>query len=503
MMMKSKWGNIVLACLFVSLLVGPFLATSRKSADLSETENRYLAAFPQILNDEGQLEAGFKSGFESWFNDHVGFRSTFAQIGSGFSYRLLQKSPTSKVVLGKDGWMFYTGDRNIEIADGRYEIDIARLEEIKRTQEELQAWLAEQGIEYVLILPTSKVSIYPEMLGGGGAGRKTPVDIVADYLEANTTIRVVRLKEALFEAKQQNNVFFKTDTHWNENGLYAAYQKIISDFNRWGMINSKPIAVSKEQDLLKGEFSAMMGNIELIAPESFDKIIIPESHANPVTDPMQIDALEQLKDAVSIRNRSFQYANHTVEEKSLLVYGDSMFGSFESVAQLFAQHFSEFTFLWINQLEFQNQITQQAIDYLKPDIVALEITERYIDQLGNSLNYRNLYGTMQVPSAQIVASEIPAQIEKEKECTLRITIKNTGEDVWSENGQVRLGFLVDNSVDTGGRFFISSGVKVLPGESYTFEIPDFYFEGDGRLLSFQMLEEGVRWFGEKETIPLV
>ena len=53
----------------------------------------------------------------------------------------------------------------------------------------MQKRLNEKGIEYVVILPTSKVSIYPEYLRiGKGKVIETPVNLVADYLEKNILV---------------------------------------------------------------------------------------------------------------------------------------------------------------------------------------------------------------------------------------------------------------------------------------------------------------------------
>ena len=160
---------------------------SLKSADLSAKEKRTLAAFPE-LKEKRSWNKNFYNEFKVWFEDHLGFREKFISIASWTKFNVFRQSPSEKVHIGKDGWYFYTQDYNTDIATGNYPITEQLLEEILFCHKEVQKRLKEKGIDYVVILPTSKVSIYPEKLRiGKGNIIKTPVDLVADYLEKTPT----------------------------------------------------------------------------------------------------------------------------------------------------------------------------------------------------------------------------------------------------------------------------------------------------------------------------
>ena len=237
------------------------------------------------MNDDWRLNDGVKVGFENWLNDNIGFRESFVQIASWVKYDIFHKKSNDKVEVGRDGWFFYKGDNNLQIAHGTYPLTEEQLEAIRVNQEAVQKRLAKQGIEYVLVLPTSKVSIYPEMLlSGDYAYRETPVDTVANYLEQTTDIKVVRLKDALLDEKERQQVFFKTDTHWNEVGAYTAYRTIISDMQKWDLVNIDPLEVSFVPDERKGEFSAMLGNVNLLEAEPYQAIKIDNPCAEQILD---------------------------------------------------------------------------------------------------------------------------------------------------------------------------------------------------------------------------
>lgn len=77
-----------------------------------------------------------------------------------------------------------------------------------------------------------------------------------------------------------------------------------------------------------------------------------------------------------------------------------------------------------------------------------------------------------------------------------------GTESWHGIDQIRLG-LWKNNVDTGYRIEIPSGVTVAPGESIVFTSEDFPFNiADGAYYEFQMLQEGIQYFGEKERVDI-
>lgn len=500
-MKKTNISNLIVVIAFLLLIFLPPLMMNRESGKISETENRYLAPFPKILNEDGELVDGFKGSFENWLNDNIGYRNQFVKTSSNIQYNLLHKSPSEKVQIGKDGWFFYTLDNNIEIAKGTYGINKELLENIKNTQEELQKYFNEKGIEYVLVLPPSKVSIYPEKISGGQYSlMKTPVDIVSEYLREHTTIHVIDMKEQLLEAKKNRQVFFKTDTHWTEEGAYVGYKKIINDFNKFGFVTSKPVEITLREEYRRGEFSAMMGDSELLPKEKYNATQVVSPKAERVSEGERFNRLSQMNDKLSFSS-IYQYKNKTISENKILIYGDSMFESW-NMKELLAEHFSELTFVRVKQTDFQNQIDKEMLDVLDPNIVVLEITERYINQLGNKLNYVNLQGALSNLQAKIKSHTAPTIINADETYNIDITVKNTGNEKWSEKSNIRLGIWQDG-IDHGYRINIPEGTEIGPGEEHTFTLSGFVAPPRyNTYLEFQMLQEGVTYFGDKERVDI-
>ena len=183
-----KINNTLIVMVFLSAITLPLVFSDKAGGKVSVTENRYLATFPAILTADMRLVPGFTQGLESWINDNAGGRILSQKIRANIDYHIFHASPSSLVHIGEDGWFFYTGDNDLEIAMGNYPVTQEMLENIKDSQVKIQKALNSRGIQYVIVFTPSKGSVYPEYLGGKFAVRETVIDIVSDYLRKNTTI---------------------------------------------------------------------------------------------------------------------------------------------------------------------------------------------------------------------------------------------------------------------------------------------------------------------------
>ena len=159
-MNKLKKMKVIFILCFIIMISMPAICVNKIQGKVSETEKRTLAQFPKIINGgDGKFNHNFPQEFNSWINDNIGFREFFGKINAKINFDLMKSSPSNSVHIGKNGWLFYTNDNNIDIASGEYPIDEKILLDIKNEQEAIQKALAEKGIEYVLVLTPSKVSI--------------------------------------------------------------------------------------------------------------------------------------------------------------------------------------------------------------------------------------------------------------------------------------------------------------------------------------------------------
>ncbi|MCQ2500166.1 MAG: GBS Bsp-like repeat-containing protein [Lachnospiraceae bacterium] len=383
--MKEKRIRQLFIAAFILMLVLPLLLTSFKKDVVSEIENRTLANFPKLTMADGEKNPNFIPEFESWFNDHVGFREPLFEANLKLQYDLFDHSANEKVMVGKDGWLFFTGDGNAAIPAGEYpNFGEKELEAICQKQISIRDKLKSQGIEYVIMLPPSKVSIYPEYIKGDFSVRKTPSDILADYLEAHSDLKVVRLKDTLLEEKEKTDelLYFKTDTHWNTYGSSVAYRQLVKKLKEWKLTDTEAaemtlIKEDKTRDLSK----MLVSDQEHYTEESYTRFEIQDPSAVFVESGELYEYVQQYITDNGI-TRGYNYVNENQDLPSYLVFSDSMFMNW--MAGMVAENCSALTAIQ------KPTISQEMIDVVKPDVVILEMVERYLNTMAQD-DYCNAF----------------------------------------------------------------------------------------------------------------
>ncbi len=128
-----------------------------------------------------------------------------------------------ETIYGKDGWYFYDHDGSMEDYHGTRFFTDSQLAKIKNSLLNVQQDLASRGIEFVVMLTPNKETIYPEYMPDsyGSHASYTRIDQLYDYLKND--LRVVYPKDDLIAAKlayPQYDIYYRTDTHWNNIGGY-------------------------------------------------------------------------------------------------------------------------------------------------------------------------------------------------------------------------------------------------------------------------------------------
>lgn len=374
-MKKDNLKNYLFLILFICTLCLPIIFINRTPDKISPSENRFLTNFPDIFNQNGNLNHGLRNSLQNWLNDNIGFRDKLINIHAWVDYNVFKISPSPSVEKGKDGWFFYTKESNMDIPKGTYKMTPDMLVKIKENQEAWTRYYKKQGIDYVLVINPSKASVYPEYINSGNYKvGNTVANTVLNYLKQISNVKVMTTKDALLQAKQKGTVFFKTDTHWNLEGAYTGYCSVINNLCSWGLITSKPIKVNLVPSTQKCEFSAMMGYDKLLPEEHINATEIINPKAKLINEGKLFDQINNKKAKYNNKKVSWIYTNPSAEKKSVLVYGDSMF-AFWNIPQLFAETFSNYTYVW------SYNMNQNYTEIVKPDIVIMDIGERYLASL--------------------------------------------------------------------------------------------------------------------------
>jgi hypothetical protein len=123
-------------------------------------EKRVLAPFPDVIGRYLHGDGRLSGSINQWFDDHVGFRPLFIRIKNQIDYSLFSYS--SRVLIGRSGWLFEPGLLNGKVANDR----AGQLGQAKLQNQfvALAAYLARRNVRLVIVSNPIKATIYPQFL---------------------------------------------------------------------------------------------------------------------------------------------------------------------------------------------------------------------------------------------------------------------------------------------------------------------------------------------------
>lgn len=143
---------------------------------------------------------------------------------------LLTGSAGEQVRTGRDGWLFLADELRFE-AEGNAHLQVraALLGSAARR-------LEQRGVKLVVTLVPDKARVYSSKLASG----HYPEYNRSRYQDALSALQiqgvtVVDLLQPLALAATQGDVYYRTDTHWNQNGAQVAAETVAREVQRIGL----------------------------------------------------------------------------------------------------------------------------------------------------------------------------------------------------------------------------------------------------------------------------
>jgi len=355
----KKTIYIVFTALFLAVALIPFAGMFFYQTD-ETAEGRTLAEKPSFTED-GKINLNIGTDYEDYFGDHFAFRSELVDLDATLKLDLFATSSEDKVIVGKDGWLFYAETLNdfsgtVKLSDG----DINRLARIIKMESD---YCRTNGKGYVFTVAPNKNSIYPEKMAAYylAASENTNLENINEAL-VKLGVNVCDLQESLISAKASGKQLYYTyDSHWNLEGATVGYKALLAsvkkecgfDYADSDWLNATFEPAEREGDLLK-MVTPLQGNvIENYATESLKNKYKTQGMMKTVDD-LRIITNAELDD-----------------QTKLLMFRDS-FG--RAIIEPLSDTFKKATYL---------RATPFAIaDYLDADTVVIrEIVERNIKNL--------------------------------------------------------------------------------------------------------------------------
>lgn len=369
---SSRAANAALAAAFVIFLALPVLdSVLRFTPRGGNTEQRRLAEFPELRPDKSIKE--YPKLFEAWFNDHFGMRDFLIAWNNRIHMDVFRVSTSPMMIIGKEGWLYYTGEDEIKDHRGATPFSGAELLRILENLEERRVWLESRGISYALVIAPNKESVYPEYLPETVRRVRdgTRLDQVLAYVRQRSPVDIMDLRPALIEAKKTRRVYESTGTHWNNEGAFTGYaailRKLAEDFPSLAPKGrdafrvaqttvEKPSLVKTFMPMLRSPGTEDVAGFEPLEPRRAEET--DYSYEAPVrgADPGNPRKLIHLTIPGS-------------GQPSVVWFRDSFM---DSLDQFVREHFRES--LYVASREFDAGVVSRA----NPDIVLNQMAERFI-----------------------------------------------------------------------------------------------------------------------------
>jgi alginate O-acetyltransferase complex protein AlgJ len=257
---KKRWTSTTVVGLFFAALWTPLITMFFGTANLlPDEENRSLVAWPAARSNPFD----FARGFTAYFDDHFGFRGTLITAQAFLKVKILASSTSKDIVIGREGWLYYAGEKSMDSYRGVLPFAAGELEAWVHFFKSYNDALTRRGILFLVLIVPDKQTVYPEFLPGSirKVRDSTRLDELINAIKAESSVSVVDLRSALQAAKgQYPELYYRTDTHWSASGAYIAHREIIRLIEKkYPMIQPLPYIDPSTRNYETGDITKMLG----------------------------------------------------------------------------------------------------------------------------------------------------------------------------------------------------------------------------------------------------
>lgn len=311
-------------------------AADADAQEESSSGNSKETGFMALRNDLGNFTEGMFLR-----KNMIKLNARLTMLMTGNSY-----IGSTQLLLGKDKWLFYKReDDGQPIWDymGVNHYMSNDLIQIALNLTETRDYLREHGVDFYVITVPNKEIVYAEYMPDTivRVDEVSRGEQVANYIREKTDLVFIYPKQAFLDVKENHQVYYTTDTHWNQKGAFVGLQEIFKEaYGTYADLDSVKFNIHSE---------VYAGDLALIGD---------------VADNYGIDTVYSFD--VSTADTS-QYRDETV-----LVVGDSFSGFLSMIAEGYYREVH-----WIDTSQF----TLDMVEKYDADVIIWETGERRMDIL--------------------------------------------------------------------------------------------------------------------------
>jgi len=363
-MKNRSLSAIFISLCFVMLISIPLISSLlTRDEEMSKAEKRRLAPLPELAFSKTSFQK-FPTEFEKYYNDHFGFRSQIVKLHNYAICSIFKVSPSTAVTVGKEDWYFFNSGA-IHDYFGLTKFSQHKLAKFAQVLKDREAWLDSLGIRYLFIPVPNKSSVYGEYLPRRvtrSAG-SSKYEQITSYLKNSSDFdHWLDTYKILTDKKEDLQVYFRTDSHWNHDGVYFVYRELIERLAKW-LPELSPIAMKKEKKWVKdysGDLVILMNLRGIITEKAPAENIQRKCKPRALK---RLDWMQQWNQYKDVQKNRLPVENGCDENQyTALIIHDS-FGRF--LRPLLSQHFKKI--IYVNFFNFE--LIKPLIQHEMVDVV--------------------------------------------------------------------------------------------------------------------------------------
>lgn len=253
---------------------------------------------------------------------------------------------STQVLAGKNLWLFYKTEGDGLPLDDYRGMHLFTQEELDMAVDNLTTtrdYFESQGIEFIATCIPNKEMIYEEYMPDTivKVGDLTRGRQLSEYIQSHSDICFVYPMDALLSAKENHQIYYRTDTHWNQVGAFVGLQELLdAKYNIRDSLDLDSFGFAA--DHFEGDLELIANVVDRYGKNDFYAFLLDK--ANPLV----------------------------VQDKVALFIGDSFSENLSYVAK---GYFSE------SYRTHIDDFTMSMIDEYHPDVIIWETVERYCEAM--------------------------------------------------------------------------------------------------------------------------
>jgi hypothetical protein len=226
-----KLTEKILFALVMVFMILPAVQKEWKLFHVPDLHGDFVLAERPDYNWDEWYSGNYQTAFDTWLEEHIGFRNTLIRITNQIDFSLFQLPHAEGVVFGKENMLFeydyirayaggdFLGEKNID----------KRIRRLKFVQEYLKK---ELNIDFVLVFEPGKASYYPEYIPDSYLQNAQPETNYTCFTETASSydVRFIDFNQWFKELKPNTAypLYAQYGTHWSSYGTSFAIDSLVS-----------------------------------------------------------------------------------------------------------------------------------------------------------------------------------------------------------------------------------------------------------------------------------